>query len=158
LWRTGSFRDLNARVNFFTNYYSISPVMARRTPGPGAAYLIGFRDNNGRLFAGDKNYRLHLPADIPVADFWSLSVYDALTASGLDNGQPFPSIASFDHPEANADGSTDLYLGPNPPPGKEKNWKRTVPGKGYFTIFRLYGPTERFFDGSWKPSDLEEVN
>jgi hypothetical protein len=158
LWRTGSFRDLNARVNFFTNYYSMSPVMARRTPGPGAAYLIGFRDSSGTLLAGNKNYRLHLPAGIPAADFWSLALYDALTASGLDNGQPFPSLASFDHPEANADGSTDLYLGPNPPPGKEKNWKRTVPGKGYFTIFRLYGPTERFFDGSWKPSDIEPVN
>jgi hypothetical protein len=157
LWRTGSFRDLNARVNFFTNYYSMSPVMARRTPGPGAAYLIGFRDSSGTLLAGNKNYRLHLPAGIPVADFWSLSVYDALTASALDNGQPFPSIASFDHPEANEDGSTDLYLGPTPPPGKEKNWKRTVPGKGYFTIFRLYGPTEHFFNGSWKPSDIEPM-
>jgi hypothetical protein len=67
LWRTGSFRDLNARVNFFTNYYSMSPVMARRTPGPGAAYLIGFRDSSGTLLAGNKNYRLHLPAGIPVA-------------------------------------------------------------------------------------------
>jgi hypothetical protein len=157
LWRTGSFRDLNARVNFFTNYYSMSPVMARRTPGPGAAYLIGFRDSKGVLLAGDKHYRLHLPAGIPAADFWSLTAYDALTASGLDNGQPFPSIAAFDHPEANADGSTDLYLGPTPPPGKEKNWKRTVPGKGYFTIFRLYGPTEAFFNRSWKPTDIEPM-
>jgi hypothetical protein len=64
-----------------------------------------------------------------TADFWSLTLYDALTASGLDNGQPFPSLASFDKPEANADGSIDFYLGPTAPPGKEKNWKRTVPGK-----------------------------
>ena len=155
MWRDDLFLDLVARVNFFTNYYSVSPVMARQTPGPGAAYLIGFRDSTGTLLAGDKNYRVHLPAGIPAADFWSLAVYDALTASGLDNGQPFPSLASFDKPEVNADGSIDLYLGPTAPPGKEKNWKRTVPGKGYFTIFRLYGPTEPFFNATWKPSDIE---
>ena len=66
LYRSGSFRDLDARVNIFTNYYSMSPVMARRTAGPGAAYVIGFRDSDGKLFAGDKNYVLRLPAGIPA--------------------------------------------------------------------------------------------
>ena len=41
-----------------------------------------------------------------------------------------------------ADGGTDLVLGPNAPQGQEKNWLATVPGKGYFAILRLYGPTE----------------
>jgi hypothetical protein len=57
---------------------------------------------------------------VPVANFWSLTPYDALTASGLDNGQPFPSLGSRDQPAANADGSFDLYLGPSAPPGKGK--------------------------------------
>jgi hypothetical protein len=157
LYRSGSFRDLDARVNFFTNYYSVSPVMARRTAGPGAAYLIGFRDSDGKLFAGDKTYVLRLPAGIPVKDFWSATVYDALTASGLDNGQPFPSLNAMNKPVQNADGSTDQYFGPEAPTGKKKNWLATVPGKGYFVIFRLYGPTEPFFDQSWKPSDIEKV-
>jgi hypothetical protein len=157
LWRGGSFRDLDARVNYFTNYYSISPGMASKVPGKGAAYLIGFRDSAGNFYSGDKSYRLHLPTPIPAANFWSLTLYDALTASGLDNGQPFPSLNSHDHPAANADGSFDLYVGPTPPPGKEANWLRTVPGKGYFTILRLYGPTEAFLEQTWKPSDLEEM-
>jgi len=42
----------------------------------------------------------------------------------------------------NADGSTDLYYGPKASKGKERNWQATVPGKGYFAILRLYGPTE----------------
>ena len=157
LWHTGSFRDLDARVNFFTNYYSISPGMVRKTAGAGAAYVVGFRDRDGALFAPDKAYRLQLPAGVPAANFWSLSLYDALTASGLDNGQPFFSLSSFDQPVANADGSYDLYLGPTPPPGKEKNWKQTVPGKGYFVILRLYSPTEPFFDQTWRPGDIEEM-
>ena len=52
--------------------------------------------------------RLHLHAGIPAADFWSLALYDALSASGLDNGQRFCSFASFNKAEANADGSIDL--------------------------------------------------
>jgi hypothetical protein len=158
LWRGGSFRDLDARVSYFTNYYSISPGMVSKVPDKGAAYLIGFRDGAGRLYSGDKSYRLHLPAPVPAANFWSLTLYDALTASGLDNGQPFPSLNSHDHPKANADGSFDLYVGPVAPPGKEANWLKTVPDKGYFVILRLYGPTEAFLNQTWRPSDLEQIN
>jgi hypothetical protein len=32
---------------------------------------------------------------------------------------------------------------------------RTVPGKDYFVILRLYGPLEAAIDKSWKPGDLE---
>ena len=158
LWHTGSFRDLNSRIAYFTNYYAISPGMLSKVAGKGAAYLIGFRDSAGRFYSGDKSYRLHLPAPIPAANFWSLTLYDALTASGLDNGQPFPSLNSNDKPAANADGSVDLYVGPTVPAGKEKNWLKTVPGKGYFTILRLYSPTDAFLNLTWKPGDLEEVN
>jgi hypothetical protein len=100
LWRGGSFRDLDARINYFTNYYSISPGILSKVPGKGAAYLIGFKDSAGNFYSGDKSYRLHLPAPIPAANFWSLTLYDALTASGLDNGQPFPLLNSHDHPTA----------------------------------------------------------
>ena len=103
--------------------------MISKVPDKGAAYLIGFKDSAGKLYSGDKSYRLDLPAPIPAANFWSLTLYDALTASGLDNGQPFPSLNSHDHPTVNADGSVDLYVGPTAPPGKEANWLRSVPGR-----------------------------
>jgi hypothetical protein len=117
LWHTGTFRDLNSRVAYFTNYYAISPGMLSKVPGKGAAYLIGFRDSAGNFYSGDKSYRLHLPVLPPTSG--RCPPYDALTASGLDNGQPFPSLNSHDHPTANADGSFDLYVGPAAPPGKE---------------------------------------
>jgi len=94
---------------------------------------------------------------VPAASFWSVTLYDAGNASGLANGRPFPSLGSRDNPARNADGGTDLYLGPNAPDGKEKNWLATVPGKGYFIILRLYGPTEPALTKSWKPGDAARV-
>jgi len=57
----------------------------------------------------------------------------------------------------NADGSTTLYLGPKAQEGKQANWLPTVPGRGFFAILRLYGPTEAAIDKSWEPGDIEKV-
>ena len=58
----------------------------------------------------------------------------------------------------NADGSVDLYFGPNAPLGKETNWIETVPGKGWFTAFRLYGPLQPWFDQTWKLNNIEVLD
>jgi len=153
----GGYLDLGARIWMFTDYYSISPGMVSKTSGKGAMYVIGFTDQEGTPLVGDANYRLNLPANVPADLFWSVTLYEAENASGLANGQPFPSLGSRDKPAQNADGSTDLYLGPNAPTGKETNWLATVPGRGYFAIVRLYGPTEPALNKSWKPGDIEKV-
>jgi hypothetical protein len=131
--------DLDARIWMFTNYYSISPGMVSKSPGAAAMYVIAFTDSDGTPLVGTSNYRTSLPANVPARLFWSLTLYEAENASGLANGQPFPSLGLKDKPAQNADGSTDLYLGPNAPAGKEGNWLATVPGRGYFAIIRLYG-------------------
>ena len=153
----GGYLDLDARIWMFTNYYSLSPGMVSQTPDLGAKYMIGFTDSEGAPLTGANTYRLNLPANIPAANFWSVTLYEAENASGLANGQPFPSLGSRDNPVANPDGSIDLYYGPTAPAGKEKNWRRTVPGKGFFAILRLYGPTEAAFNQSWIPGDIERV-
>jgi hypothetical protein len=158
-WRrvAGGYLDLDTRIWFFTDYYSISPGMISQIPGKGAKYMVAFTDATGAPLSPGASYRLKLPPNIPAANFWSLTLYEAENASGYANGQPFPSLGSRDKPEQNADGSTDLYLGPAAPAGKDKNWMRTVPGKGYFAILRLYSPTEAAIDKSWKPGDIEKV-
>jgi hypothetical protein len=85
-----------------------------------------------------------------VADLFS---GDASNASGLDNGQSFPSLGSRDKPEQGQDGSTILYLEPKAPEGRASNWLWTVPGKFYSVILRLYGPLEGAIDRIWKPGD-----
>ncbi len=154
----GEYLALDARINFFTNYYSVSPGMLSIVPGKGANYLMAFTDSNGAPLSGGSNYHLRLPPKIPAAIFWSVTLYDAENSSGLANGQPFPSLGSRDKPVQNADGSTEVYFGPKAPDGKAGNWLASVPGKGYFAILRLYGPEEAALDKSWKPGDLEKVN
>ncbi|MDM0072533.1 DUF1254 domain-containing protein [Variovorax sp. J31P207] len=92
----GGYRALDARIWFFTDYYSVSPGMLSKIPGKGAAYMMGFTDGEGVPLVGGNNYRLHLPPDVPAAIFWSLTLYDAANASGLANGQRFPSLGSRD--------------------------------------------------------------
>jgi hypothetical protein len=156
-WFTApTFDQALQRASFFSIAYSTSPGMAVNMVGVGAKYPFTFTDAAGEFLSGAKSYRLHLPNGIPAKLFWSVAVYDALTASGLDNGQPFPSINTMDKPAANSDGSTDIYFGPLSP-GGGKNWLKTIPDKGFFVILRLYGPTEPFFSQAWRPADLEEI-
>jgi hypothetical protein len=105
---------------FFTVAYSTSPGMAVSLVNVGAKYPATFVDKNGDFLEGASRYKLNLPKDIPAHLLWSVTVYDPVTASGLDNGQPFPSINTMDKPMANTDGSTDIFFGPNSP-GDGKN-------------------------------------
>lgn len=155
-FNSDSFTYLDTRIGFFTFAYSTSPGMAVNMENVGAKYLATRMDADGDFLDGSRNYKLHVPKDIPVAIFWSATVYDPMTGSGLDNGQPFPSLNTMDKPVQNPDGTTDIYFGPKTP-GADKNWLATIPGKGWFTIFRLYGPKKAFFDQTWKLNDIEKV-
>jgi hypothetical protein len=158
-WRrvAGGYLDLDTRIWFFTDYYSFSPGMISQVPGKGAKYMIGFTDSEGTPLSGDSSYIINLPPNIPAALFWSVTLYEAENASGLANGQALPSLGLRDKPVQNADGSTSLFLGPQAPEGQQANWLATVPGRGYFAILRLYGPTEAAIDKSWKPGDIEKI-
>jgi hypothetical protein len=148
-----SYLNLDNRIAYFTDAYSLSPAMAMNFVGMGAKYPVALRDADGDLLSGGRSYKLHLPPGIPVKLFWSATVYDAEHASGLDNGQPLPSINSMDRPKANPDGGIDIYFGPAQADESE-NWLRTVPGRGFFVIVRLYGPDQAYFDQTWRPDDL----
>jgi len=152
-----TYNVIDARTGFFTFAYSTSPGMAVNMENIGAKYPAAYVDADGNFLRGSQAYVLHLPPDIPAAIFWSVTVYDPITGSGLDNGQPFPSLNTMDKPIQNPDGSTDIYFGPKSP-GVGKNWIATIPDKGWFTLFRLYGPTKAFFDQAWKPDDIKKVN
>ena len=135
-----------------------SEAMVHPMLGKGSVYMWTYVDGAGNWLDGARSYRLHLPPNIPAGNFWSCVVYDVWTRSMLANGQAAASKNSFDPGVvANDDGAVDLYFGPEAPDEGESNWIRTLPGKGWFTIFRLYGPLEGYMDGSWKPSDIESI-
>ena len=126
-------------------------------PGRGAQYLLGMRDSDGEYLSGENTYRVHLPANVPAANYWSVVLYDADTRGLLDNGEPFPSVASNQQMTLNQDGSADVYFGPESPNATNANWIKTVPGRGFFAAIRLYSPTQAFFDQTWKPDNIEKL-
>lgn len=86
---------------------------------------------------------------MPAKDFWSVVIYDPQTRSELQvpDGSIFPSKNNKrDQLIYNDDGSVDLLFGPTKPSNNAENWIQTVPGKGWFAIFRLYGPLEPWFN------------
>jgi hypothetical protein len=157
------YRTMDARTNFFYGVTGITPGMAMRLTGIGSQYLLAIRDANKEYFDGGKTYKVTLPKGIPEANFWSFTLYDNMTRSMLDTPQRYPRAGSQSYPspaaEPNADGSTTVYFGPTQPAGvKRGNWIQTMPGKGWFTILRLYSPLQPFFDKTWRPSEIELVS
>jgi len=155
-------RKLNSRTWFFYLATGITPAMCMRLENVGSQYLASYFDSKGAALDGAKTYKATLPANIPTARFWSFTVYDNQTRSMLDTPQRYPRAGSQSYPspaaEANTDGTTTVYFGPNQPANvKRGNWVQTMPGKGWFTILRLYSPLEPFFSKQWRPSEIEEV-
>ncbi|WP_228479387.1 DUF1254 domain-containing protein [Microbacterium atlanticum] len=151
-------RFLDGRTTFFYMATVNTPAMALKMVGRGSQYALATVDAQGEPLDGGKTYRLRLPAGVPAADFWSVVVYDPQTRSELQTEQPFPSRNNRRDPlDHNDDGSVDIVFGPDAPDGSAANWVQTVAGKGWFVLLRLYGPLEAWFDGTWKPGDIEAV-
>jgi len=140
-------------------YWEIFGIGIQSTgPGTGSKYTVTHWDKNGDLLDGGKNYRLRVPADIPVRLFWSVVAYDEGTRTFID-GTDNTMIGSQEPGyEINSDGSIDIYFGPTAPNGKEANWIETKPGRAWFSYFRFFGPTEPFFDKTWRLPEFEPLN
>ncbi|QDT00933.1 DUF1254 domain-containing protein [Adhaeretor mobilis] len=150
--------NLDARVLYYFNAGGVTPAMATSHVGQGSDYALAWLDANQQPFDGSKTYKLHLPPNVPVNDFWAITMYDTQTRSQLQTGQPFPTIGSQTKGmKKNDDGSYDVYFAPKAPEGQEGNWLQTVPGKSWFTILRMYGPLEPWIAKTWRPSEIELV-
>ncbi|GAA1738860.1 DUF1254 domain-containing protein [Isoptericola hypogeus] len=147
--------ELFERASWFYEAVTFSTAMKSTTPGAGQAYLGAYTDADGDWLDGGRDYALHVPAGVPAKLFWSATVYDVTTRCLIDNDHQRGDRGSRDADlVTNADGSVDLYFGPNPPEAGESNWVQTIPGKHWFSYFRFYGPLEPYFDRSWKLDDI----
>ena len=154
----GMTMNTDARVNFHYPYTAVTPAMALTRAGAGSDYATAFVDSKKQPLDGSKTYKLRIPANPPAKDFWALTMYDNQTRSQLQTGQKFPTVGSQTEGfKKNEDGSYDVYFGPKAPKGFENNWLETVPGKGWFTILRIYGPLQPWIDKTWKPGEIELV-
>jgi len=151
--------NLDGAAFYYFFATGVTPAMEEKMVGQGSQYPWTALDGDGQPFDGGKTYRLTLPKDVPVKDFWSVIVYDVQTRSMLQTDQSAPSVSSQNKDvKVNDDGSVHVYFGPKAPEGMESNWVQTIPGKGWFTILRLYGPLEPWFDKTWRPGEIELQN
>jgi hypothetical protein len=148
---------LDQRAAWFYEAVGAGADMAPKRPGPSSAYLSAYKDKAGDWLDGARSYRLHIPPNAPAKLFWSVTLYDVDTRSLLVNDQKIADCSSRMNLKENSDGSIDIYCGPQAPAGFEANWIPTVAGRSWFCYFRLYEPTETYFDKSWPLGDFEEM-
>jgi hypothetical protein len=163
VWDNGNFHtpsgiDQEGRDRWFMQALAGSPAMFNRSPNAGSLYWLGVRDKDGNWLDGGKMYKLTVPQPVPARLFWSVTVYDPETRSQVVTDQDKAALRSlFELKDVSTAIPTELYFGPRAPTGQEDRWIKTIPGKGWFTYFRVYGPQDLAFDGSWRPGDFERV-
>lgn len=125
--------------------------------GQGQFYLMTTKDKNGEAFHGGDTYRLIVPPNAPVKQYWSATAYDRATHA-LIRGQSRASRSSQSQGLLkNADGSVEVYFGPRAPAGKDSNWIPTSASGMFEVLFRFYGPEKPLFDKTWALSDIEKL-
>lgn len=136
--------------------YSYAYIGFKRL-GTGQFYLINIRDKDGNSYEGGSTYRLTVPPNAPVEQYWSVTAYDRQTHALIKNVTRASRASNNAEVQKNPDGSVDLYLGPQAPAGKEANWIPTDPAGQFELMFRLYAPTKALFDKAWTLPDVEKM-
>ncbi len=140
-------------------YFQCTYVPKVLSDNPATQYIMCMNDSDGDLLEANKTYKVIVPAQMPVKQFWALTVYDKATYSFIYSESNRTTLSSYDLPnmKKNEDGSVTIYVGPQAPEGLESNWIPTR-GKRPMPMFRLYGPTEEFNNKTFKMPDFEKAN
>jgi hypothetical protein len=125
--------------------------------GSAQFYLISIKDKDGQSFDGASTYRLLVPPNAPVKQYWSVTAYDRETHALIRNMPRASRSSQIPDLQKNADGSVDIYFGPKAPAGKETNWVPTDASRRFELMFRVYGPEKPFLDKTWKLPDMEKM-
>lgn len=126
-------------------------------PGQGSFYVAAYKDQAGRYLDGSKNYKIKVPKNVPVAGYWSFTIYDSRTRSQVLNASKKAYISSNGNIQRNPDGSIDILFTPKIENFDLINVLQTQPGKGYFVMFRAFGPLEGILSKRWILPDIEEL-
>jgi hypothetical protein len=152
-------QQFEERVAWTYSAYGVSPSMRAKVPGKGSTYFAAYQDAEGEWLDGAKNYKFTVSPNPPEAQFWAFTVYNVATRGIIINGKDNRTEISskIKGLKSNKDGSVDLFFGPKAPAGQESNWIRTNKDENWFAYFRLYAPTEKYFDKSWPLNDIKKM-
>jgi hypothetical protein len=126
--------------------------------GTAQFYLLNIQDKDRKGYNGGQTYRMRVPPNAPMEQYWSVTVYDRQTHALVRNMPRSSRASNATDVQRNSDGSIDVYFGPKAPVGKETNWVPTDPQRGFELLFRIYGPKKEFFDRIWALPDVEKVS
>jgi len=147
-----SYYDYHAKGALF---YAI--ITSVKNYGSATYYLDIAETTDGEWLDGGKNYKLVMPANVPVRDFWAITTYDLETASYIRNMDKSSIDSTMKEVKKNDDGSVDIYFGPKAPKGKESNWLPSDPKRRFFLLARFYGPEPAILDGSFELNNIELI-
>jgi hypothetical protein len=153
-----SYFDVNLQAAYYQYVYSSAPAMAMRTINAGSKYPFTTRDAKGEFMNGSNTYKLHMPANPPAALFWAVTAYNITDGTMPETDQLMPSTNGYYDIPKNADGSIDIWFGPQKPEGVvDAAFIKTVPNRNFLVALRLYGSGIEFYDQTWKPDDVVKV-
>jgi len=157
-WLQDGYLDVDQRAAYFQFAYSTASAMVMRTLGAGSKYPVTARDAKGEFLNGSNTYKLRLPPNPPAALFWAVTAYNVTDGTMPETPQLLPSINGFSKVATNSDGSVELVFAPEKPASvPDSNWIQTVSGRNFLAALRLYGTGVEFFDQTWKPDDVVQV-
>ena len=156
-FNTQSRLDIEAREKWFYQAIGASPAMFRRDANAGSLYWLGLRDREGLYLEGAQQ--------LQALGATARSRQAVLVGDGLRRR----------HTLADSDGAAEsgaalavraegrhgvlcrVVLRTDGTCWRREPWIQTLPGRGWFAYFRIYGPESHAFDGSWKPGDFAKV-
>ena len=137
--------------------YSLAFFSAKHL-GESQYYLLTTKSADGNHLDGNAHYRLNVPANAPVTQYWSMTVYNRATHSFIRNAKWVGRSSQTPGLKKNPDGSAEIFFGPSAPAGGESNWVPTDPQGRFEVLARFYGPQKALFDKTtWKLSDIERA-
>lgn len=153
-----TYSQFNQRASYGFEATTTSAGMVSRVAGKGSAYLGAYYDADDNALMGGNNYKVHIAPNPPAANFWSITVYDIENRLIIRNETKRSGRSSrTEGLIKNADGSVDVYFGPEAPEGKENNWIQTNKGQSFFIYLRLYGPEQAYFDQTYPMTKIEKI-
>jgi hypothetical protein len=136
--------------------YSLAFFSAKHL-GESQYYLMCIKDNEGKTLEGKISYHLRVPANAPVTQYWSMTVYNRETHTFIRNAKWVGRSSQTPGLQKNSDGSVDIYFGPTAPPIGESNWVPTDANGEFEVLARFYGPKKELYDKTWSLGDIEKV-